>query len=104
MGQMGKGLRIYFHRSQPYLCLQAKFELARNLVEKVGQGQQIVKLCDIVNFLGLPRGRSRLHGVRVENLSFIDLNPTYVRVPNLNSPGVLWKKLDRVNQIVPLCD
>ena len=64
---MGMGLNIYFHRSQSYLCCSQIFELARCLVEKVGQGE---RLCHCVNsqiFKGYP-GAGGKNGDRVEYL------------------------------------
>ena len=52
-GTIGKGLRINFHVSQFYLCC-GKFELARWLVEKVGQRQRLCNCVNIQIFEGYP--------------------------------------------------
>ena len=76
----------------------AKFELARFLVEKVEQGQ---RLCNCVNsqiFEGYP-GVGGTDEKGVVNF-FYRAQPFLCMWPNLNSPDVLWKKLNRVKDCV----
>ena len=75
-GRMGRGLRIYFHRSQTYLCC-GQIWTRQVSGEKSWTGSKIVKLCGTSNFWGLPRGRKDEWGEGWEFI-FIDLNLTYV--------------------------
>ena len=68
----------------------AKFELARYLVEKIGQAQ---RLCNCVNSQILEgyQCRDRRDGLEEScEFIFIDLNLTYV-VAKLELLGILWK-------------
>ena len=75
-GRTGKGMRLYFHRSQPRLCCGHIWtrQMSRG---KSWTGWKIVKLCEWSNFLGLPWGRREEWGGGWEYI-FIDLKPTYV--------------------------
>ena len=75
-GRMGRGLRIYFHRSQTYLCC-GQIWTCQVSGEKSWTGWKIVKLCEWSNFLGLPWGRREEWGGGWEYI-FIDLKLTYV--------------------------